>query len=46
MVWAAFCARGKTELVLINGNLYAQKYTDILDDTLLSFMVDMYKRPC
>ena len=36
-VWAAFHSRGKTDLVVIDGNLNQHKYRTILEETLIPF---------
>ena len=40
----AICARGKTDLVFIEGTLNAQKYINILENHLLPKMKQLYKQ--
>ena len=37
MVWAGFCAHGKTMLIFCEGTVNAEFYTDILENALLPF---------
>ena len=37
MIWGAFSANGKAELVVIEGRQNAQKYVEVLETSLLPF---------
>ncbi|KAG6616947.1 Transposase [Phytophthora cinnamomi] len=46
MVWAAFCAGGKSELVILEGNQNSERYIYTLSEYLLPFIDRVYGREC
>lgn len=46
MVWGAFCAEGKSELVILEGSQDSERYIYTLSEYLLPFLDRVYGREC
>ncbi|DAZ94377.1 TPA: hypothetical protein N0F65_001111 [Lagenidium giganteum] len=46
MVWGAFCSKGQTKLVILDGNQDSEKYIWTLSEHLLPFIDLRYGREC
>ena len=43
MIWEAFSIKGKASLVKMEGKLNAQKYTEVLEKSILPFLANNYQ---
>lgn len=46
MVWGAFCAQGKSELVILEGTQDSERYISTLSEHLLPYIDRIYGRDC
>ena len=44
MVWGAISIRGECKLVMVDGNLDAVQYTNIIEDSLVPVISDFYEK--